>query len=474
MDELTLRRITRDLNDWIVSPIRVKQLDGERYYEGHHDILTRKREAIGENGELTEVNNLPNNKIVDNRYKGLVKQKANYLLGKPLTISGEDRSYVEALKTIFDRKFQRTLKNAAISALQNGICWLYPYYDSVGELRFKLIKGSQMMPYWADDEHTEVERAVRFYQEKVYEPNSAVSKIIDKVEVYDIDGVYKYLWQSGTLKPDFGDSNNNHVSYAVTMQGGKEYNWERVPLIPVKYNEDERPLLNFVRSLQDGLNTLLSDFENNLQEDCRNTILVLKNYDGENLGSFRKNLSTYGAVKVRSDGDARGGVDTLTITVNADNYKIILDLFKKAIIENGMGYDSKDDRLSGNPNQLNIRSMYSDIDLDANDMETEFQAALDDLLWFADQYLANKLHKNYFDTNVDFIFNRDILISETQVIEDIKNSVGILSRRTLVEQHPYIDDVEEEMQRIEEEEQAELSEYRDFGGNNKGDNDNEE
>ena len=136
------------------------------------------------------------------------------------------------------------------------------------------------------------------------------------------------------------------------------------------------------------------------------------------------------------------------------------NLFKKAIIENGMGYDSKDDRLSGNPNQLNIRSMYSDIDLDANDMETEFQAALDDLLWFADQYLANKLHKNYFDTNVDFIFNRDILISETQVIEDIKNSVGILSRRTLVEQHPYIDDVEEEMQRIEEEEQAEMQEYR--------------
>ena len=37
-----------------------------------------------------------------------------------------------------------------------------------------------------------------------------------------------------------------------------------------------------------------------------------------------------------------------------------------------MGYDAKDDRLSGNPNQMNIQSMYSDIDLDANDMETEF------------------------------------------------------------------------------------------------------
>ena len=41
-----------------------------------------------------------------------------------------------------------------------------------------------------------------------------------------------------------------------------------------------------------------------------------------------------------------------------------------------MGYDAKDDRIIvGNPNQMNIQSMYSDIDLDANGIETEFQAA---------------------------------------------------------------------------------------------------
>ena len=37
-----------------------------------------------------------------------------------------------------------------------------------------------------------------------------------------------------------------------------------------------------------------------------------------------------------------------------------------------MGYDGKDSKLSGNPNQMNIKSMYSDIDLDANRMEIEF------------------------------------------------------------------------------------------------------
>ena len=49
------------------------------------------------------------------------------------------------------------------------------------------------------------------------------------------------------------------------------------------------------------------------------------------------------------------------------------------MIENARGYDAKDDRLGGNPNQMNIQSMYSDIDLDANGMETEFQAAFEEL-----------------------------------------------------------------------------------------------
>ena len=43
---------------------------------------------------------------------------------------------------------------------------------------------------------------------------------------------------------------------------------------------------------------------------------------------------------------------------------ILLSLLKDAIIENARGYDAKDDRMSGDPNQMNIQSMYSDIDLD--------------------------------------------------------------------------------------------------------------
>ena len=198
---------------------------------------------------------------------------------------------------------------------------------------------------------------------------------------------------------------------------------------------------------------MLSDYMNGMQEDARNTILVLKNYDGENLGEFRKNLSTFGAVKVRDD----GGLETLSVEVNSENYKSILELMKKSLIENARGYDAKSDKLAGNPNQMNIQSMYSDIDLDANGMEVEFQAAFEELLWFVNVHLANS-RKGVFSDPVTIVFNRDMLINETESIENCQKSVGILSNETIVEQHPWVTDVETELSRLEAE-NAQTGEY---------------
>ena len=57
--------------------------------------------------------------------------------------------------------------------------------------------------------------------------------------------------------------------------GGVPMNWDRVPLIVFRANSAERPLIARVKSLQDALNTLLSTFADNLQEDARSTILVI-------------------------------------------------------------------------------------------------------------------------------------------------------------------------------------------------------
>ena len=448
----------KEIVAWKNSPERKEQIHGTSYYSGKHDILDRKRTTIGPDGKLVPVDNIPNNKIIDNQYAKMVDQKTNYLLGKPFTITCENKVYAEQLKKRFNKAFQRMIKYVGEDCLNGGKCWLFVYYNDKGEMCYRRFPAFQILPFWADDDHTTLDAAARLYLQEVWE--GYTKKIVERVEIYKPDGIYRYILDGSVLIPDveLGD-----YSPYITVKNGENvepYNWDRLPLICFKYNKEETPLIRRVKSLQDGINLLLSDFQNNMEENARNTILVLKNYDGQDLGEFRHNLSTFAAVKVRDD----GGVETLTVEGNAENYKAILELFKKALIENARGYDAKDDRLSGNPNQMNIQSMYSDIDLDANGMETEFQAAFDDLLWFINQDLKTKGAGDFEQDDVTIVFNRDILINETEAIQNCSNSVGILSNETIVEQHPWTTDVEMELKRLKKEQQEELEQAQEYSG----------
>lgn len=441
--------IEREISRFKASKRRRAMLDGERYYEGRHDILSRKRTVIGEDGKVEEVYNLPNNHIVDNQYRKMVNQKANYLLGQPVTFQGENMAYIEALNDVFNKRFMRLLKNVGKDSLNEGICWLFPCYDENGEFVIRKFKGHEIIPGWKDADHTILEYAIRLYAMVSYEGET--ERIVEKVEVYDDAGVHYFSLDNNTLIPEEPFDQPYFV-----VDGVHPFNWSKIPLIPFKRDAEETPLINNVKSLQDGLNAILSNFQNNMEEDARNTILILVNYDGENLGEFRKNLATYGAVKVKTVDGAAGDLRTLQVEVNAENYKAILEIFKKAIIENAMGYDAKDDRLSGEPNQMNIQSMYSDIDLDANEMETEYQAAFEELLWFINCHLANTGVGNFDVDSVEIIFNRDILINETEAIENVRNSVGLLSDETLVAQHPWVDDPQAELKRLDKQRKKEM------------------
>ena len=165
---LDLRFLEQEIMRWKNSPFRKMQLDGERYYRGDHDILLRQREVIGEGGQLQAVNNLPNNRIVDNQYQKMVDQKTNYLLSKPIVFESENEQYNKELQLIFDDVMLNKLKNNGRDAIINGLAWLYPYYDDKGELKFQRFKGSEILPFWKDEEHTELDAAVPDILKKLY------------------------------------------------------------------------------------------------------------------------------------------------------------------------------------------------------------------------------------------------------------------------------------------------------------------
>lgn len=441
-----------EIRKWKTSPVRLNMIMGARYYAGDHDILTRIRTIIGQDGQLTEVTNLPNNKIIDNQYAKMVDQKKNYLLGKPLTFSTENKQYEDTLKKVFNRRFQRTLKNLGEDSLNGGIAWLHPYYNDQGELQFKKFDPYEVLPFWKDAEHTELEMAIRLYEIQGYEGTQ--EKTIEKVEIYTSNGIKRFVLQNGSLVADVENPSSDYM-----MLDGVGYNWGKIPLIAFKYNNKEIPLIKRVKQLQDGINIMLSDFENNMQEDARNTILVIENYDGADLAQFRHNLAAYGAVKVKTVDGAKGGVSTLTVEVNADNYKAIVEIFKKALIENARGYDAKDDRMSGTPNQMNIQSMYNDIDLDANEMETEYQASFEELLWFVNTHLVNTSNGDFINEEVSIIFNRDMMMNETEIMQMLTGAGVEISNETLLGQVPFVDDVGKEQERLKKQKEENIDDY---------------
>lgn len=187
--------LEKEIARWKCSPQRLMQIKGHLYYDNDHDILSRNRTMIGDGGRLQVVENLPNNRLIDNQYAKMVNQKVNYLLGQPFVVTGENIQYTELLKNVFNRRFMKILKNGGKAALNGGIAWLYPYYTDNGELSFRLFPGYEVLPFWKDSEHTVLDFAVRLYLVESYENTSL--KIIEKVEVYDLKGIHRFVLDGG-------------------------------------------------------------------------------------------------------------------------------------------------------------------------------------------------------------------------------------------------------------------------------------
>lgn len=452
---MTLEEIIQeDIKDWKSSQVRRLMLEGQKYYKGDTDILNRKRMAIGEGGELQEIKNLANNKLVHNFVRKLVDQKIGYLLSKPLAIQTNNIQYKELLDDIFNKSFMKLLKNLGKDCINKGIAWAQIYYNEDGELRFKRLPSEEIIPLWKDSEHTKLSAVIRIYEVEVYEGHT--KKTITKVEYWDTEKVLRYVEYEGNLIPDVeAPEDTGHFSMVDDKGNTKSFTWSKVPFVYFKYNDEEQPLIKFVKSLVDDYDRNKSDNSNNL-EDLPNSIYVLKDYDGTNLGEFRRNMSLYRAVKVTGE----GGVETRNLEINVEAYKNHIEQTRKDIYEFGRGVDTQSDKFGNSPSGIALKFLYNDLDLDCNIIETEFQASLEYLLWFISQHLINTGQGDYTNENVDFIFNRDTLINESDSISNCQNSVGIISDETIVANHPW--STKDELERIKKQKEQQEDVYPKF------------
>ena len=263
---------------------------------------------------------------------------------------------------------------------------------------------------------------------------------------------------AGTIAGDFivdtehGDEANDYTEPHFTV-GDKAYNWDAVPIVWLKYNEEELPLCYFIKDLIDDINWQTSVTADVLR-DVAKFIYILKNYGGQDLGEFIKDLKEHMAIKVTTD----GGVDKLQADLNIDAVMAFLDKQRRDVYDFAAAVDTKDPDL-GNASGTAINFRYMDLSSDCDSLATELKDTFQRLKLFIDVYLQIAGKGDFSKETFDIVFNMDLPVNETDVIQNAVASESLLSKRTILQNHPWVTDADEEMERIDAEKKAAMEEY---------------
>lgn len=398
--------------------------------------------------------NRSNTKIEHPILKKLVDQKANYLLAKPFTVSTENKVYGKALNEVFDQTFRRKIKSLGKGAIKSGIAWLQPYFDGA-KLSFMRIPSTELIPLWSDAEKSELDAFIRVYDQTVYVGNQ--KKTVTHAEFWYTGGVKRFVSSpdnQNAFQPnkEYGSEENGWTEFHFTV-GDKAYNWEKPPIVWLKYNEEELPLYYFIKDLIDDVNWQTSVTADVLR-DIAKFIYVLKNYGGQDLSEFVKELSEYWVIMVNGDGD----VNKLQADLNIDAVMAFLEKQRRDIFDYASAVDTKDPEL-GNASGIAINFRYMDLNSDCESLGTELQDTFQQLKLFVDLYLNVTGKGDFGEDEFSIIFNCDMPVNETEVINNVKASENKISKRTQLENHPWVKDVDEELKRIKQEKKEAMAEF---------------
>ena len=135
-------------------------------------------------------------------------------------------------------------------------------------------------------------------------------------------------------------------------------------------------------------------------------------------------------------------------------FKEFIELLRRDIYETGAGVDTQSEKFQTAQSGVALEELFNDLDLDCSNIETEFQSSLEYFMFFENTYLQMTTAKDYHEKEVDFVFNKTMITNEKEKIENCKNSED-LSRKSRLAHHPWVKDVDAELEQIEAEEKAE-------------------
>lgn len=408
-------------------------------------------------GEAYYLNEVNRDHLVHGFMGNMIEEKVQYLLGKEPTLKCNKDDCNNKLKEVLGQTFLYDMQGLAIEASNKGIAWSQIYVNEQGELKTMLIPSEQICPIWTDRSHTVLESLLRIYEVETY--TGTTKEMVTHVEHHEVDGVTYYILDGNQLILDaekYIDVDDSIAKMGHYILNGQHVAFGEVPFIWTKNNRHEKTDLQQVKTLIDDYNNKRTEISSMLT-DCKEYIYAIKNYGGDLDDDIISMIKDKRRIFVDDD----GGVDILTPHIDIQAAETHYKQLKEDIILFGKSVPRQEVSLGNSPSGIALKFMYSGLDLKCNGIEAEMKFMFRRLVKLINIYLG--INRVSIDADVELIFNRDIAINETAAITDAKNSMGVISQKTIAANHPWVTDLEEEMNNIESE-KPKLDDYELLGG----------
>ncbi len=478
--------IQRDL----MSPLKRRMNEGVNYYNCKHDILDHINYYYVDSVK-TEDKVKANNRIPHPFHKILVDQKTAYIVGKPVVVSvkppevedeknptPEEQSLLEDAKEFQEclteklgKRFNKVLHDWVKGASNKSQEYVHFYITPVNpvtkkaELKYIICPAQQIIPIYDTQYEEELIAVIRYYTYDLIDAKGHMEQRY-KLEYWDKNEVKYWAQNINNVfvhDPDYTVNPAPHWFSWNTQTPDEKINhaWGRVPFIPLWNNSELKTDLEAIKSLMDAYDSVKSGWMNDL-EDFQELIYVLKDYQGvseearkgySELGYFVHNLKTHKAIAV----DGSGDVTTLKAEIPVEAKEKFLQITRKEIFYFGEGIDVDNEKFGNSPSGVSLKFLYASLDLKADRIQTNLEIVLEDFVWFVTEYINNSENKSYDYSEVQFTFNRAVIFNEKEKIDElVASGLKPLDQKTLLENHPLVDNVEMVLARLEAEKAAEI------------------
>jgi len=366
--------LQEDEGSWL----KRKAAEGQKYYEGEHDILDYRMFYYNADGNLVEDTVRSNAKIPHQFYTELVDQ------GTQFVMSGCGDGFVKSddpkLQAELDAYFNNNLKfrvemEETITGMQaKGFDYMYAYKGKNDRLQFEnadCLGVVEIEGRFADDGK---DQRIYKYIDRIDKDNHKQWKIlvIDDVATY-----YYRQTDNGAIEED--DSvEMNPRPHAVYEKGGKIYtktDYRLLPFFRLDYNKKRISHLKAVKPLIDDYDIHASSLTNNLI-DFDTPLYAVKGFQGDDLSELQQNLKTKKMIGVDDD----GGIEVHTVEIPYQARETKLNLDEKNIYRFGLGLNMQGMKDTAATTNIAIKAAYSLLELRCNKIINQLELFLQDIL----------------------------------------------------------------------------------------------